>query len=619
MVQPSKGTTMANHIAGGRAHERTDDYTVEDYRKRRGGGWSTPKIVACVVLIVVALVGLCAFDLYRSSRSVLAKTDEVKTALGDLKGAVKSGDAEALQQSTDDITRLAKSIHGQVHSPAWYLASVAPVYGSDARSVMVLSDVFLDIANNALVPVASNPTVMNYKNVFNNGSIDLVAFESLSDTLAEVGPVLVRDMEKIEALPDAHIAKLDEALGTIKEGVSSASGMVEMATSLLPHISDMFGGGGQERNYLVVAFTNAELRSAGGFPGSWTLVTVKDGKIAMGKTVTLQQKEDDFLQFRDDEVTAFPGVDGNMGSIPFLPDFTQVGRYMAEGYEWHRSVHIDGVIAIDPVFLQRVLALTGGVTASDGTVVDGSNAAWELMSNAYWRYGNEGKLQDQFFAEVASLAFDKLMHSLGTVSFTDLYDTMEGSAIDHRLQVWMEDEAVQQIFDDLGFSGKIPDDPKKPELGIYLSDNTWAKIGWYTKVDTYVAHPVNNADGSKTYDVTTTLTNSAWQDELAYSPRYVWGYNTPDKRTDSDMVLVPLFMAPAGGSISDMSWEGTGWLNPTTLYGYEAYTGVMNADVGESIVFTYRVTTSPEATELLTVRETPLAQERLLSITYAWE
>ena len=241
------------------------------------------------------------------------------------------------------------------------------------------------------------------------------------------------------------------------------------------------------------------------------------------------------------------------------------------------------------------------------------------MSNAYWRFGNQGKQQDQFFAEVASLSFDKLMHSLGTVSLTDLYAMLSDSAADHRLQVWMENEDLQQIFADQGFSGKVPDDPTKPELGVYLSDNTWAKIGWYTKLDTRVSEPTENADGSKTYDVVTTISNSAWDDELEYSPRYVWGYNAPDKRTDSDMVLVPLIMAPAGGSITNMNLEGYGWISKYTLYGYDAFTGVLNADVGENLVLTYQVTTAPEAKELLTVRKTPLAQERLLSIEYAWD
>ena len=609
---------MASHIRTD-AHEAHMAPQRRSAHARPGKGWTTARIIAVAVLVVIALAGLCAFDLYSSSRSVLAESDDVLAAIDDLKGAVKKGDSEALQQAVDDVVNVAHSIKGEVHSPAWYLATLAPKYGSDIKSVQKLSDVFVDLADNALVPIASNPTVMNYKNVFSAGSVDLVALESLSGSLEAAAPVFLRSADTIISLPPAHIEQLSKVLNTVQEGIGSATGMIELAQSLLPHVNTLLGGGGATRNYLVVAFTNAELRSAGGFPGSWTLVTVKDGKIAMGKTVTLQQKDDDFLTFREDELKAFPGVDGNMGSIPFLPDFTQVGRYMAEGYEYHRNVHIDGVIAIDPVFLQHVLALTGGVTASDGTLVDGTNAAWELMSNAYWRFGNQGKQQDQFFAEVASLSFDKLMHSLGTVSLTDLYAMLSDSAADHRLQVWMENEDLQQIFADQGFSGKVPDDPTKPELGVYLSDNTWAKIGWYTKLDTRVSEPTENADGSKTYDVVTTISNSAWDDELEYSPRYVWGYNAPDKRTDSDMVLVPLIMAPAGGSITNMNLEGYGWISKYTLYGYDAFTGVLNADVGENLVLTYQVTTAPEAKELLTVRKTPLAQERLLSTEYAWD
>lgn len=582
-------------------------------------GWSTPRIVMCVVLVLVALIGLCAFDLYRSSRSVVNETDDVLSSAADIKGALKRGDTVALQRAVKDMDNIAHQIRGEVHSPSWYLVSILPVYGSDVRSVQKMADVFVDLTDNAMIPIASDPDIMNYQDVFSNGSIDLVALKSLSGSLEKAVPVFLRGSDKIMALPKAHINELDEVLSTVQDRLASLTDMIELTQDLLPNVDTLLGGGGKTRNYLVVAFTNAELRSAGGFPGSWTLITVNNGNINMGQTVTLQQKADDFIAFRADEKEAFPGVDGNMGSIPFLPDFTQVGKYMAQGYEHHRNVHIDGVIAIDPVFLQYLLGLTGGVTSSDGTLVDGTNAAWELMSNTYWRYGNESKLEDQFFAEVASLSFGKLMHGLGTVSLTDLYDMMDDSAKDHRLQIWMEDSKLQQSFTKHGFSGEVPNDPTHPELGVYLSDNTWAKIGWYVKLDTVVSKPTNNSDGTKSYKVVTTMGNSAWQEELLYSPRYVWGYNSPSKRSDTDMVLVPLIMAPAGGTITDMDYEGYGWLSKYTLYGHDAYTGVLNADVGESIVLSYTVTTAPEAKVPLTVRKTPLAQERLLTIEYAWE
>ena len=42
-------------------------------------------------------------------------------------------------------------------------------------------------------------------------------------------------------------------------------------------------------------------------------------------------------------------------------------------------------------------------------------------------------------------------------------------------------------------------------------------------------------------------------------------------------------------------------------------------DARETFVMTYKVTTSPEAVEPLTVYRMPLAQESLLTVEYAWE
>ena len=597
-----------------------DEMDYVDYVDETGPfGLTGPRLVVVILLLLLAFIMFCAFDILNSSTAVMDEAQVVMDTIDDMKDTAKAGDFDHLQELSAEISGSARKIRGDVHSPAWFIASFVPVVGQDVHSVQPLSDVFVDLADNALVPIASNPAVLNYKDIFNDGTIDVAALEGLASALEDVQPVISRCSTQVADLPEAHVSRLAEVLPKVQGAITSAGEAVDTVQSFLPHLNYLLGSGGTKRNYLVVAFTNAELRSAGGFPGSWTLVTVENGKISMGKTVTLQHKADDFLQFRDDEKAAFPGVTGNMGSIPFLPDFTRVGALMAQGYEHHRNVHIDGVIAIDPVFLQRVLSLTGGVTASDGTLVDGTNAAWELMSNAYWRFGNEGSKQDQFFAEVASLSFNMLTHNMGKVGLANLFSLISDSAADHRFQGWMENEAVQQIIEELGFSGKVPDDPFAPVLGIYLNDNTWAKIGWYAKLDTQVSEPTENVDGSKTYEVVTTITNSAWSDELEYSPRYVWGYNWDDKRTDTDMILFPLIMAPAGGRLADMHTNGYGGLSEYTLYGLNCVTGVMHADVGESIVLSYKVITAPEATEPLQVRETPLAQERLLSIEYDWE
>ena len=45
------------------------------------------------------------------------------------------------------------------------------------------------------------------------------------------------------------------------------------------------------------------------------------------------------------------------------------------------------------------------ITAPDGATLDGTNTAQALLSDVYWKYGDDGDAQDAYFASVAELAF----------------------------------------------------------------------------------------------------------------------------------------------------------------------------------------------------------------------
>ena len=64
----------------------------------------------------------------------------------------------------------------------------------------------------------------------------------------------------------------------------------------------------------------------------------------------------------------------------------------------------DGVIAIDPLFLQNMLAVTGGVTMPDGSALDGTNTAQTLLNIVYAKMTSEKK--DRHFADAAQAAFN---------------------------------------------------------------------------------------------------------------------------------------------------------------------------------------------------------------------
>ena len=143
-------------------------------------------------------------------------------------------------------------------------------------------------------------------------------------------------------------------------------------------------------------------------------------------------------------------------------------------------------------------------------------------------------------------------------------------------------------------------------LGVYVNDNTWAKICWYLTLNTQVTGSVTNADGTVTYDVTTTFTNTITAEEAESAYTYITG-DSPLKRSTDDMCLSPLLVAPAGGTITDVACSGVGTFTEVTLYGHDVWAGSVNIGAQETATVTYKVTVAAGASALL-VHQTPTAQ-----------
>ena len=163
----------------------------------------------------------------------------------------------------------------------------------------------------------------------------------------------------------------------------------------------------------------------------------------------------------------------------------------------------------------------------------------------------------------------------------------------------------------MGCSGALKDDPAEPELGVYFADETWSKISWYFSSNTHVDEGVKNNDGTTSYHVTTTMTNNLTLDEAAKQVDYITGYH-PNKKNRAGMFMHVYLVAPAGGTISNITTEGGDFSpQPFTEMPYNQWTFFTASPVlagGETITISYDVTVSAEAEQPLMVRTTPTAQ-----------
>lgn len=628
---------MASHFAqtpgrhsgstsrGASAHSRSQASYYYDRAPRRGGhgpsrrhrGRTVGIVVGIVLAVLLVAGGTMGVMLYRSAMSVKDDASQIMAQASTLSDSLENGDEAGLSSSVGTIVERTNAIRHEVNTALWNAATLVPVVGEDVRSVQRLANAASSLVNDALVPVTDSISGMKLSELFEDGAINVGIIQAVSDSLREATPVIQQAASEISSLPEAHIPQLRSVLEQVQGPISQAQGLIDQLQPVLDLLPQMLGANGQTRTYLVIAQNNSELRATGGLPGSWGTISITDGVIQMGEFSTILHDPGLQVEITDEERAAIAtNMDTDPAQVNCTPDFTRVGELAREYWIQEGNGAVDGVIAIDPVFLQRLLALTGGFTASDGTVVDGTNAAKVLLSDTYWKFGNDGAAQDAYFSSVAALAFEQVMNNLGEAGMTDLWDVVEQSAKDGRVLVWMANADEEALVDDLGFSGALGDDPTKPELGVFINDDTYSKISWYASTKTTVGEGVRNADGTTTYDVTTTLTNTITPDEAAAAPWYVTG-NSSDKRDSSDMLDFVFFFAPAGGSISELTVSENAYNEDygcfvETLSGHQVVRVRTHLLAGETGTFTYKVTVAADAAEPLAVRTTPLAQESLM-------
>ena len=585
-------------------------------RHRHRKGERKKRRVAAVVAVIVAVVlvafGVSGFMLFNSAKTVKSQAKETVEIVGGLKDKVTSGDFSTLPDDAKKIDELCSSMKKETSSPVWTMASFIPVYGSDINAARTMVDALSDVSSGALVPMADNLAQATPGKLFQDGTINVSALQAVADSLSDSSKAFKGANEKIQGIGDTHISQVTELVDKAKDGFATLNGAVDAAEKVAPVLPQMLGANGQTRNYLLYAMNNVEIRACGGFGGSQGLISVTDGQMSIGEFVPrIGLSEDEAVESVDEEDEALFGNHSNLynSGNTYSPDWPRNSQRVSALWKSQYGQDVDGVVGIDPVFLQYLLGLVGNVSLPDGTVVDGTNAAKVLMHDVYWNYPVEES--DGIFASVASAAFDKILGGIGDVDVTKLVGAFERGAEEGRLIAWMRNDDEQNAIKETGIDASLPDpdDPSAdPVAGVYFNNLSFSKLDWYLNADTQIGQGVKNGDGTCSYRITVTLTNIMTQEEAGKLPDYV-AAGASDAARDDERLNVSVF-APTGGNISDLTVEGTQFgLGAATWHGIPFYSGTVDLHAGETTTITYTLTTSAEAGDKpLTLRQTPTCQ-----------
>lgn len=570
-------------------------------------------VVGIVILAIVAFGGTTGFFLYKDAKNLMAQSGTLISEVKSMKDYLKNGEGEQLNATAGTVAEQIASMRNTVNGPAWTIASFIPVYGDDIKLVRGMMEQADILAQDAMLPACAQLEDFKLGNLLTDGAVNIDMLKGLISTIQDVEPVVISSIDAIDALPEPHIGKIKSLMDKVTGPMDTAKSTLQQVNGILPILPQMLGADGP-RNYLITAENNAEIRACGGFVGALGILNVDNGVISLDEfegTLRSSNGPKPQIQISDEEMLLFQPYEPTMnfisGDAYFTPSFPDGAQKVSALWALeHGNQHIDGVVALDPVFLQYLLQLCGDVVAADGSVVNGSNATEVLLSDIYWKYPLGGDIQDAVFASVASGAFDRLLGGLGDIGFTNLFKIIKRGGDEGRLLMWMANEAEEDAVVQMGFGGALNADPTRPQTGVFVNNYSYSKLDWYLNLDAAKGEGVKNADGTVSYPMTVTLTNEMSADDAAALPAYVIAHNGTADAPSQEMLRTLLY-APAGGTITDVV-TSSGSMKEATHNGLQVFYQDVRLMPGESFQVTYTVTVSAEATEELDVRVTPTAQ-----------
>jgi hypothetical protein len=509
---------------------------------RRRGLAVAGVVTAGVVVAVGATVATAVVERRRIDRAVDAIDAGLDAArAGDAPGAVARFDT-----GQRELTHARRRLNGGWTSGGRVVPLVAQQLEVTDRLIGAAQDVAEvggDLAtaaeDDALRPMA--------------GRVDLDAVDALGRPLREVIDTVARTRQQVRAVDTRWIAgPLRSAIREFLTRADEADAEAGDALRAVATIPGLLGADGP-RLWFVAIVTPAELRGAGGYPGSFAVIRTDHGRIDLehvGRAGEISEpgfargiRAEGPAEYLARYQAVF-GLDRYPQNATASPHFPSDAESMAARYAAVQQVPIDGVISVDPDAFAAMLGLIGPVTVPGWPEpISASNARQVLLHDEYVALNDVPEQRIDFLAEVARRVFDGMVGG-GLPEPSRVGAALGPLATQRHIQLWSRRPAEQSWFAAIGASGGLA--PLQGDaLAMVVNDATNAKIDWY--LHRTLDYAVVRHDDAVTATVTATLRNDA---PVTGDPPYVIGPTLVSSVPGMNRMLVSFFTPFDVGSVT---------------------------------------------------------------------
>ncbi|MGQ0680167.1 MAG: DUF4012 domain-containing protein [Actinomycetota bacterium] len=418
---------------------------------------------------------------------------------------------------------LASAAEERLNNPVVVLAQKLPFIGDDIRMVRALATGARQLAPAAL-------RALKVADVFPrgpdgprlgliDGRLDLQPWPAAGVELKLAAEAIRNSLAQLDLLPqDRLFGPVAGAYRAFAAQGSEAARTLDTAgdaVSLIPHF---FGGDGP-RTWFLFLQNPTELRGTGGFLGAFGILHAEQGNLSLDRledNAALPAISgppptgEEFARHYDQFGTRIFWPNSN-----FSPDFPTSAGLMAALWEQETGQHLDGVIAVDAIGLNYLLALVGPIDVPPIGQMNSSNFLEFALNRAYIEFPDRTD-RSRALREVGLGVWTRLLSG----SFSNLgaqVGALSEMIATKRIQVWSP--AKQGVLEGLGIAGELRPEPGADYLMVVANNAGGNKLDYYSRRKiTYRAH-LGRGTGFQG-DVSVEISNTAPDSGL---PPYILG------------------------------------------------------------------------------------------------
>lgn len=565
--------------------------------------------ILTLVVLILAAIGVMGFQLYQQAKQVQTHENNAIAMLSKL----SSGDAETLAHAGDTLPQIAHETQQAVdiaHGGLWNTAAKMPFIGADISTVQGMTTAINGIVQDSIPQFVDVLKTLSDAQISNgDDGVNLQPIIDAAEPLEQANASFQQQVRNFDALPTPSIDMIRSAYDTGETQLNDLADRVNALSNTFQILPTLLGDG-QQRTYAVMAMTPSEMRSSGGLIGSVGDLTTSNGTVHIGDFRSngdylpygIGDHSADMKRVFTDEGPLHMSFDiRDLAVFPNTADSAVAMQSVWNRTPWGQGVPLDGVIMVDPVFLQQLIAINGNVTLPDGTVLTGENTAEFLMNTVYQKYPENET--DALFGVVAGQAMASMFSHMDMGKLYKTGEMLGTMAKGRHFTMYAFDEHIEQGVQAAGFTGQTPSSETDPSVGIYLTEQNPSKMGWYIKREAKIQRV--NCDDGDLYHVEFMVHNTMTEEETKSLPWYITGNNSNNTGKAMEKIL---FYAPQGGSISNLMQLGgkVDAVKETTIDGVNAYETYVQVNPGQVATFTFDVRVSPKAIAPLTIDQTPM-------------